>query len=179
VELRFVEPWGPFAPGDTIGMPAADGEQSTRGVLLDVADARIVAVDRRGHPALVVADRDRGHTVTCAYPIELLLARIPDAHRRYADWYGLYTGLAELSDAREDAWADHPDVTTGVLLGDRGGLVALTNHSPQQVEFELVLPQGAIVRDTLSQRTDGPPRGEVRLDPYGSALVTWDHPDSS
>jgi endo-1,4-beta-mannosidase len=178
VELRFVEPWGPFAPGDTLRVPAADDEQSTRGVLLDVADdARVIAVDRHGYPALVVADRDRGYTVTCAYPIELLLARIPDAHRRHADWYGLYTGLAELSGAREDAWADHPDITTGVLHGDRGGLVTLTNHGPEQVEYELVLPPGATVRDTLPQRTDGPARGRATLDPYDAAVVTWDHPD--
>lgn len=172
VELRFVEPWGPFTPGDTIELPAADVDDglSTRGVLLDVDDARTVAVDGHGHPALVVAGRGRGRTVTCAYPVELLLARIPDAHRRYPDWYGLYTGLAELSNAREDAWADHPDVTTGVLHGERGGLVTVTNHSPRQVRFDLILPTAAIVP------------GEARhteLAPYGSTLVTWDHPDQA
>ncbi|SMD20516.1 glycoside hydrolase 5 family protein [Kibdelosporangium aridum] len=177
VRMTFVEPWGPFAPDDTIEIPAADDNPSTRGVLLDVVDARTVAVDEHGHPALVVADRANGHTVTCAFPIELLLARIPDAHRRHADWYGLYTGLAELSNAREDAWADHPDVTSGVLLGDRGGLVALTNHSPAQVEFDLVLPSGAIARETLPPRTAGP-RGKVRLNAYDTAVVTWDHPSS-
>jgi len=173
VVLRFVEPWGPFDANDTLRLPAADDDPSTRGVRLDVDDARIIAVDEHGHPALVVADRANGHTVTCAYPIELLLARIPDAHRRHADWYGLYAGLADLSDAREDAWADHPDVTSGVLLGDRGGLVALTNHSPEHVEFELVLPPGAVVRDALPPRIEGPTHAKFRLNGYDSGLVTW------
>lgn len=168
VELRFVKPWGPFAPGDTIELPAVDDDNlSTRGVLLGVDDARTVAVDGHDRPALVVADRGHGHTVTCAYPVELLLARIPDAHRRHADWYGLYTGLAELSNAREDAWADHPDITTGVLHGEHGGLVTLTNHSPRQVQFDLILPAGATVSGKARQ---------TELAPYGSTLVTWDQP---
>jgi cellulase (glycosyl hydrolase family 5) len=157
--LRFVERWGALGPGDELTLPAAPGELGTRGVRLTLGDGRVAAVDQHGEPALVVAERGAGRTVTCAQPVELLLARLPDAHRLHGGWTALYQGLADLADAREDAWAAHPDVTSGVLHGERGGLVVLTNHGDSEVATDVTLPTGA----------EG-----VTLPPHGATTLAWD-----
>lgn len=172
--LRFIEPWGCLEPGDVLQIPAAPETLITRGVRLEASDGRVVAIDPDGYPALVVASRGRGHTVTCAEPIELLLARIPDAHRRYPDWWRLYGGLAELSGAREPAWADHPDVTTGVLHGVRGGLVTLTNHGRIGVEVDVHLPDGAATRLVQTDGTRELDGRTVHLEAGGAAIVVWE-----
>jgi beta-galactosidase len=178
VVLRFTRPWGPLSTGDTLELPAAPGDLRTRGVRLAVTDAEVVAVDEAGEPVLVHARRGAGHTVVCAHPVELLLAGIADAYRRHPHWWRLYAGLADLAGAREDAGADHPDVTSGMLTGPRGGLVALTNHAGTPVRAPLRLPAGA----AAARRVD--PAGPVPLTdpdavdlgPYSATMVVWDRP---
>ncbi|TYB41084.1 glycoside hydrolase 5 family protein [Actinomadura chibensis] len=173
VTFRFTAPWGPFRPGDVLELPGAPDDLATRGARIATADARTIAVDADGEPVLVVADRAAGHTVVCAEPVELLLARIPDAHRRHAAWHGLYAGVADLADAREDAHADHPDATTGTLRGPDGGLVTVTNHSGADVTTRIHLPghERAWIADP-----DGPrPVDDTALSlaPYETALMIW------
>lgn len=78
--LRFRRPWGPFGPGDELALPASAPGLATRGVKLGPSDAEVVAVDADDDPALVVASQGSGWVVTCAQPLELLLALVPDAH---------------------------------------------------------------------------------------------------
>ena len=72
--LRFVRPWGPFRSGEELELPPGDARLATRGVRLQPSDAETVAVDGDGLPALLVASRGSGAAVTCAYPVETLLA---------------------------------------------------------------------------------------------------------
>lgn len=177
--LRFVVPWGPFRPGDELVLPAWDGELGTRGVRLAPAGARPVAVDAAGAPALVVAERGTGRAVTCAYPVELLLAGRPDAHGPADRSWGLYAGLADLADVRSEAGVDDPDVVTGVLHGAQGSCASLTNHGARAVEAELRLPE-EVVRPRLlgpggetPLETDGR-TAPVPLESHGAAIVLWD-----
>jgi endo-1,4-beta-mannosidase len=178
VALRFTRAWGPLSTGDILELPAAPGDLTTRGVRLAVTDAEVVAVDAEDEPVLVLARRGAGHTVVCAHPVELLLAGIADACRRHPHWWRLYAGLADLADAREDAYADHPDVTSGVLTGPRGGLVTLTNHTGAPVRAPLRLPAGA----ARAWRVDPPgpvplvDPDAVDLGPYSATMVVWDRP---
>jgi hypothetical protein len=97
VVLSFVEPWGPFRPGDRLELPVWDGTLETRGARLALAGAEPVALGADGEPALVVAERGAGHAVTCAYPVELLLAAVPDAHGPTDRSWGIYAGLADVA----------------------------------------------------------------------------------
>jgi hypothetical protein len=170
--LRFVEPWGPLRRGDELALPAAPGDIHTRGMRVKVGDGRVVAVDDDGGPALVVAARGAGHTVTCAHPVELLLAALPDGHARAgARWWALYAGLADLAGAREDAWAAHPDVASGVLRGEAGGLVALTNHGDADVTTDVALPAAA---RRVGPDGEEPIDGGIALAAHDAALVVWD-----
>jgi hypothetical protein len=153
--LRFVADWGPFAPGDTLELPDWNGDLQTRGVRLAVDAAQTVAVDTDGAPALVVATVGTGTTVTCAYPVELLLAGVPDAHGPGDASWGLYDGLAKLAGIAQPT--RDPDVTAGVLLGEGGSLTVVTNHASSARELMVTSPDG----------TTHP----VSLEPYGFVLL--------
>jgi hypothetical protein len=174
--LRFVRPWGPFREGDELRLPAPpDRSIRTRGVRLALAGADAVAVDAAGEPALAVGERGPGHAVTCAYPVELLLADAPDAHGPDDRTWGLYAGLADLAGARGPARTDHPDVVAGTLAGPRGGLTVLTNHAPIPVELTLQLDADQ-TRAFLVDRDgehDAPLDG-IHLDAHGGAIVGWE-----
>jgi hypothetical protein len=180
--LRFVQRWGPFAPGDELVLPAGDGTLLTRSVTLAAAaGSEVVAIDAAGEPALVVAGRGTGHVVTLAHPLELLLARTPDAHGPDDRTWGVYAGLADLAGVADPASVDSPEVTTGSLRGPAGGLVALTNHGPAPLRVELRLPE-----DARSAAEIGPAgtidiaidagTGALDLEPYGAAVVEWRAP---
>lgn len=180
--LRFIRAWGPFDAGDELRLPAGDGTLATRWTRLALDDGEVVAVDPDGGPALVVARRATGLAATCAAPVELLLAASPGAHGPNDRTWGLYSGLAVAAGIREVARVDHPDVTTGVLRGPAGGLVALTNHGSDPVTVSLLLPsEAANVRafdragshplDAATAGTDV--ATAITLATHGAALVGW------
>jgi hypothetical protein len=116
-----------------------------------------------------------GRAITCAYPVELLLARIPDAHGPADRSWGLYAGLAHA--AGIEPVVEHPQVTTGSLRGAAGGAIAITNHGPDAAEAAVRMPEGA----RHIRRIDGAAgpldtSAPLLLDPYGAALLAWDAP---
>jgi hypothetical protein len=177
--LRFVRSWGPFAPGDELALPAGNAELASRGVRLEASDAQTVAVDLGGQPALVAASRGSGAAVTCAYPLETLLAAAPDAHGSGDHSWGIYAGVAALlGSSVNEARCEHPDVTIGELRGPAGGVVAATNHSERALTASLALPEGVRSADrvgadarTVTELADG--RIELDLDPLGAAVIDW------
>lgn len=176
--LRFVARWGPFSPGDEVELPLGDGTLGTRGARLILAGGDAIAVDADGDAALVSARRGTGWAVTCALPIELLLAGVPDAHGPADRTWGIYAGIRSLAGIDEEPRVDHPDVTTGMLLGSAGGLATVTNHGPTTVETSVRLPAGATSADLADAGGSTPlpledGEGTLLLDPFGSALVAW------
>jgi hypothetical protein len=180
--LRFVEPWGGFAPGDELPLPGARGATAgvdldgllTRGARLECGDARVIATLPGGEPALVVADRGAGQVVTCALPVELLLAREPDAHGPDDASWRLYAGLADLRRGRY-AGARHPDLTSGELRGPDGGTLVVTNHSGASVRAALHLPGGAHGVALVGPDGSAPLAGDaIELEPWGAAVIVWD-----
>jgi hypothetical protein len=176
--LRFVRAWGPFGVDDELLLPEGDGTLASRGVRLRASDAETVALDADGAPALVSARRGSGTAVTCAYPIETLLAASPDAHGPDDRSWGLYAGLAGLVDTGSNASSGHPDLTLGELRGPRGGLVTATNHSDRPVAATIQLPDGA--RDAELVGPDGASSvqgadGGAPLDlgAYGATVLAW------
>ena len=179
--LRFVLPWGPFAPGDELALPPGDGTLASGSVLLaPAAGSSVVAVDANGAPALVVAERGAGRSVVCAHPVELLLARQPDAHGPGDRSWGLYAGLAAATGTAEAAAATHPGVTSGLLVGPAGALLALTNHGPEAIHATIRLPgDAAAVRrfgaDGSAALPFEPGATAVTLAPHGAAIIGWEH----
>jgi hypothetical protein len=182
--LRFVRDWGPFAPGDELVLPDGDGSLATRWARLAIDDGEVVATDAEGGPGLVVARRGSGRVVTCAAPVELLLAARPDAHGPDDRSWGLYAGLLVEAGIREPASVDHPNVTCATLRGPRGGLATITNHAGGPLTVGLRLPSSASRVRRFSatgiEPLDTYPAGEeglrvtLELAGYGFALVGWD-----
>ena len=183
--LRFVLPWGPFAPGDELVLPPGDGTLMTGSVLLaPAAGSHVVAVDATGEPALVLAERGPGRSVVCAHPVELLLARQPGAHGPADRSWGLYQGLAEATGTAEPAAARHPDVTSGVLAGPAGALLVLTNHGPDPVRAAITLPGDAAAVRAFGPHGPAalpfePGATEVNLAAHGAAIIGWDQARAS
>jgi hypothetical protein len=176
--LRFVRSWGPFGSGDELELPRGDGSLAQRGVVLRASDAETVAVDAEGRAALVVARRGAGTAVTCAYPVETLLAAVPDAHRPDDRSWGLYAGLAGLTLGDERPACTDPDVTLGDLRGPSGGLVAVTNHADRAVAGAVRLPSGVrsaeLVAGSGSSPADLDERDvRIELEPFGATVVAW------
>jgi hypothetical protein len=171
-----VQPWGPFREGDELALPAPpDRSLRTRGVRLALAGATVVAVDAEGEPALVVAERGPGRAVTCASPVELLLADTPDAHGPDDRTWGLYAGLADLAGARGPARTGHPDVVAGTLSGTRGALTVLTNHAPTPVDVTLRIdadPARVFLIDGDGEHDVS--LDAIHLDAHGGAIVGWE-----
>jgi hypothetical protein len=182
--LRFVRAWGPFKPGDELVLPDGDGSLGTRWARLAVDDGDVIATDADGGAALVLAHRGLGLVATCAAPVELLLAGRPGAHGPDDRSWGLYAGLLDEAAIREAVSVDHPDLTCGNLRGQRGGLVAVTNHGAAPAHVQLRLPA-----DAADVRSFGPsgvasvdvgqPGGpvvavELELDGHAVTLIGWD-----
>jgi hypothetical protein len=160
-------------------LPGDDGTLATRGARLALAAGEVAAVDADGNPALVVTARGPGRVVTCAYPVELLLARVTDAHGPTDRAWGLYAGLAALSRLADHPRVDSPEVAVGSLRGPRGGAAVLTNHGPAAVEVTLHLPDGARRPRRAGPTGEAPAelaagQTPVSLEPYGAAIVAWD-----
>ena len=177
--LRFVRPWGPFGEGEELDLPRpALDTLASRGVRLRASDAETVAVGADGHPALVVARRGSGTVVTCAHPVETLLAATPDAHRPGDGSWGLYAGLADLARTSSTASCEEPDVTLGELRGPEGGVIVATNHSSSTIALALRLPEEAVhaeIVDAIGTSTAEVTGGAVPLElgAYGATVVTW------
>jgi hypothetical protein len=176
--LRFVRPWGRFRPGDELTLPPGDGALATRGVRLRLSDAEPVGLDADGEPALVVVRRGPGSAVTCSFPLETLLAAVPDAHGPGDRSFGIYAGLAELAGARDPSTVDHPEVTTGTMVGPGGAFTTVTNHGAAGLDVEIRLPgarRASLVSAEsaveLDVRDDVAP---LSLEGYGAAVVVWE-----
>ncbi|GAB3119414.1 glycoside hydrolase 5 family protein [Glaciibacter psychrotolerans] len=143
VILTFVQSIGKVTAGTEIRIPAGSADLHLRGVLFKATDAIVLAVDQDGRPALTMAKRGEGHTITCAYPIELLLAATPDAHSPDDSSWLIYSVIREISGTGEPRGIDHPDVTTSLLTGPSGGLLCITNHSGTDISDVVHLPATA------------------------------------
>ena len=177
--LRFVRPWGPFSEDAELELPrSATDDLASRGVRLRASDAETVAVDADGNPALVLASRRSGTVVTCAYPIETILAATPDAHRSDDRSWGLYAGLADLVRTPSAASCEEPDVVLGELRGREGGVIVATNHSGSNIASKLRLPEEAAraeIVDTAvtsdAELNDG--AIPLTLEAFGASVVAW------
>jgi hypothetical protein len=124
--LRFVRRWGPFDAGDELPLPSGDGSLATRGTILALGDAEVVALDAYGPrrwswPAEVAA---WGHVFAAGPAAQACRS---DAHAGRSDW-GLYAGLA--AEGIRASGCRPPRRHHRCASRDLGRLDSVTNHGP-------------------------------------------------
>ncbi len=144
VAFELVEELGDLPAGARLSFPVA-GEPSARSYLpVDPLDARVVAVDGHGRPALLRRALGSGATVLCTYPLEHMAARTPWANPE--DTWRLYSALAEAAGVARPVRVDDPRVLVGRLWGRTAETVLFVNCSDAPVEAEPIVASGARLR---------------------------------
>jgi len=116
--------------------------------------------------------------LTCAYPIEKYLARVPAAFEEGDNTHRLYRALAEWAGVQPLFRSDRAEVEAAALVGSGRGYIVLTNHSdaPQTVtitprkalrQVQLVRIEGAAPLDLHDNRLT------VRVAPFGGEIVEY------
>jgi hypothetical protein len=81
--------------------------------------------------------------IVCAYPIELLVAEIPDAHGDADGLWRVYRLVREVAGVEPPVELDSPQLTRGVLRGPRGGILVATNHGREDVSVPVKISDSA------------------------------------
>ncbi|MBX3088101.1 MAG: cellulase family glycosylhydrolase [Cryobacterium sp.] len=177
LELTFVSDFGILTKGSRIQLRGFSADPMHRGVLLEVADAEVLAVDGGGRPVITKSKIDSGTTVLCAYPIELGLAARADAHDPSDDSWRIYEALADESGALPESRVFDSEIIGYELHGPKGGILVAANHHHHsrtaRVEFpggirnlELMVPEGLEVQFDSNL---------VTMPPFAVAVFTWEN----
>lgn len=185
--ITVVRPFGGFAVGDELTLPGGCADLHRRGVELQVEGAEVLATTAGGAPALTLFTLGAGAAVVSAYPIELMAAATPDAHDDDRLWR-LYRFIRDLSGRRLPVDVDDGELTRGVLTGDGGGMLVVTNHGAAAVEAPVgVHAPSEVLGDALRLHSpecagkSGASRGvwegsTVTVPAFGACIITWDTP---
>ncbi|MGO4430867.1 beta-mannosidase, partial [Streptomyces sp. MCAF7] len=118
LEMTFTDDFGGLTAGDTLRFPVAGNEDSRAYLPVLPRDARVVAVDAHGRPALLVRDTGRGRTVLATYPLEHMAART--ARVNPEETHRLYAALADVAGVRRPVTVDSPYVGADVVVHQDG-----------------------------------------------------------
>jgi hypothetical protein len=169
-----VAPFGDLKPGDEFVFDAGDW-----GALLELHGGQVIAVDQAGRAALVAHAYGKGKVLTCAWPIEQFLARVPDAYGDGDNAHRFYRALADWAGIQPLFRTDRPEVEAAALAGAGRGYVVVTNHSAvaQSVTITSRTPLRQAQRLTaegaaapLELHGSGFP---IRLEPFDGAIVEY------
>ncbi|HSK95210.1 MAG TPA: hypothetical protein VK891_01210 [Euzebyales bacterium] len=142
VEWTMQADLGNLRAGDTLAFRAAGSAHGRSYLPLQPVDARVLAVDAHGRPALVERAVGAGHIVLSAFPVEYMAAcsdRVnPEAT---AD---LYRALAQRAGTLPPVRVDRSDVHVDRLVRDDGAVfVWFLSHADEPLTVSPVLPEGA------------------------------------
>ena len=153
VRLTFVEDFFGIQAGEVFEFTAQPGLQGM-GAILNVHDARVLARDQDGNPALLVHEVGQGHAVLGAYPIELMLGKSPNAFEDGSSYWPLYRALKGLAGIQSPFSVDRPEVEVGCLTGVGRDYVIIVNHTPGTVSGDVVASHKGEATRTLPEGTE-------------------------
>ena len=160
VTFELVEDLGELAPGAVLSFKVA-GSPSARSYLpVETTDAKVLAVDGAGRPALLRHSIGTGSTVLCTYPIEHMAAHRVSANPE--DCWRLYSALASAAGVARPVRVDDPRVLVGGIRVGTGEIAVFVNCSSDTVAVE------PIVTGSLGLPTPG---AWSTLEPFGVSAV--------
>ncbi|WP_413805958.1 cellulase family glycosylhydrolase [Streptomyces sp. OE57] len=164
LEMTFTEDFGGLTAGTSLRFPVAGNEDSRAYLPVVPRDARVVAADAHGRPALLVRDTGRGRTVLATYPLEHMAARTPRANPE--ETHRLYAALADVAGVHRPVTVDSPHVGADLLVHDDGRrFVWLVSQSPDEVTVR------PVAEGTPRDLASGAATADVTLGPYGVRVL--------
>jgi hypothetical protein len=148
-------------------------------VQLEVSDARVLAVDQEGRPALLTKPVGHGHTVICAYPLEYALGSTANAFEKPGNCQRLYRGLKALAQIQSPFTVADPVIELGWFLSQDRDYVTLINHSSDFIRtyVEAKIPGKAhfLAPDGPQARTSADIGFNVELPGFSGSVYEWEH----
>jgi endo-1,4-beta-mannosidase len=160
VTFEFIEDLGDLKPGDVLSFKVGGSDSARAYLPVEPVDAKVVAVDGAGRPALVRHSVGTGSTVLCTYPIEHMAAHRASANPE--DTWRLYSALASASGVTRPVRVNDPRVLVGVIRTGSGEIAVFVNCSSDDVTVE-ALATGSVKLP--------PPGGWSTLEPFGVTAV--------
>ena len=160
VTFEFLEDLGELGPGAELSFKVG-GSPSARSYLpVEPIDAKVLAVDGTGRPALLRHSIGTGSTVLCTYPVEHMAAHRASANPE--DCWRLYSALASAAGVARPVRVDDPRVLVGGIRVGTGEIAVFVNCSSDTVAVE------PIVTGSLGLPTPG---AWSTLEPFGVSAV--------
>ncbi|MGA8115905.1 MAG: cellulase family glycosylhydrolase [Actinocatenispora sp.] len=161
VELTFADDFGGIRAGEVLRFRAAGNANSRAFLPVEARDAKVVAVDQHGNPALLRHTVGAGETILCTYPLEHMAAVLGRVNPE--ETHRIYAALAEVAGIERRVTVDDPRVFADTLVHDDGRrFVWLVS---QHADEATVSPRTA--GGTLRPLGGGDVLTEVTLPPYG------------
>jgi endo-1,4-beta-mannosidase len=177
LRIKVVAPFGDLKPGDEFAF-ASGGATGDWGALLEPRDGQVIATDQSGHPALIAHTLGKGKVLTCAYPIEKYLSRVPAAFDDGDSTHRVYRALAEWAGVEPLFRSDRAEVEAAALTGPGRGYVVLTNHSDAAQSVTVTALKALRSVQLVQPEGDSPLElhGKVfaiRMAPFGGEIVEY------
>ena len=160
VTFELVEDLGGLQPGDVLSFKVGGSDAGRAYLPVEPVDAKVLAVDGAGRPALLRHRVGTGSTVLCTYPIEYMAAHRSSSNPE--DTWRLYSALASLSGVARPVHVEDPRVMVGCLRTGAGHIAVFVNCSSDVVAVE------ASVTGSLRLPAHG---GWSTLEPFGAVAV--------
>jgi hypothetical protein len=164
VEFHFTDDFGSVKAGEVLRFATGGNENSRAFLPVQPRDAKVVAVDGHGRPALLRHATGTGETILCTYPLEYLASARAAVNPEPT--YRVYDALAEVAGVRRELVVDDPRVFTDTLVhADRRRFGWFVSQHAEEVT---VRPRTGARLVTLG---GGPAVDTVTLPPFGAAVL--------
>ena len=163
VSWSFEEDFGDIRAGDSLSFRVAGNEHGRAFLPVRPAEARVLATDGRGRPALLERAVGEGSIVLSTYPVEYLAASRARANPE--DTWRLYRALAYRAGVELPVRVDRPDVFSDSLVHEDGRrFVWLVSESEEEVSVAPDIREGKRLVELSGKETVSSPVG---LRPFG------------
>lgn len=160
IEIKFSKNLYPLKAGDKITYINYKEDVLTSPFV--PLDAEIIATCNK-RPAIFLAKRGKGHVVFSRYPLELILARSKTLKRIREGYHRIYSALLQLSGIRPLFVCQDPRVETEYVKLSEDYLVALINHSYDEVLTTLRCPKEGEIKWIKWGKVLGKDGEEIRI----------------
>lgn len=164
VTLTFEAAWGDLEAGTTLTYAAAGTDNGRAFLPVMPREARVLARDQDGRPALLVRDVGLGKIVLSTYPTEYFASARPMVNPE--DTWRLYHALGAIAGVEHPVASGRPEVLVDALQHSSGTRYAwFISEAPRALSLAPILTDGWRLSSLDGQSVDG-----IELPAYGVAV---------